>query len=347
MVFPRKAKVAVGCMMASVVSVSLLLSGWQGAKAEDIQPSLDEPAVATTGAPQAATKTAAPRPGAPPKEKWMRGQTGAGGTEYGRVIPEGPSDEAVNQPWPLATYGPEAEKEFAVKREPVFEFVQKPAVGRKDGTVTIAFESKGCCDATVAIEDQDGRIIRHLASGLLGANAPAPFQQHSRKQTLAWDGRDDFGSPVVDVAGCTVRVSLGLRAQYERSFYDHPDRKRGFQTAIAVDADGVYLYENNLVDYIRKFDHDGNYVRTLYPFAANRVKDIQGIRWQPLPPDGRKVPAKRGAFNNTLLPLTRSQFATFADRPIAGARVAAGGRLALGGDPRTVYLGTDGTTPGL
>ena len=228
----------------------------------------------------------------------------------------------------------------------MFEFVQKPAVARKEGVVAITFKSKGRCDATVAIEDTDGRIIRHLASGLLGANAPAPFQPDSLKQALTWDGKDDFGSPVADLAACTVRVSLGLKAQYERSFYDHPDRKRGFQTAFAVDADGVYLYDNNLVDYIRKFDHDGNYVRTLYPFAADQVKDIQGVLWQPVPPDGRKVPAKRGAFNNTLLPLTRSQFATFADRPIAGAMVVAGGRLALLGDPRTVYLGTDGATRG-
>ena len=65
------------------------------------------------------------------KEKWLRGQTGAGGTKYGRVIPEGPSDEAPNQPWPIVSYGPEAEKEFAIKREAVFEFVGKPTVSAK------------------------------------------------------------------------------------------------------------------------------------------------------------------------------------------------------------------------
>ncbi|HET6429899.1 MAG TPA: hypothetical protein VFJ30_15900 [Phycisphaerae bacterium] len=329
-------KGTVGAMigLAAVVAVSAFLVAMLA------------PGPGAQGAAPAAPTTQPAVPKAPLKEKWMRGQTGAGGTEYGRVIPEGPSEEAADQPWPPATYGPEAEREFAVKREAVFAFVGKPAVSGRDGAVVITFESRGRCDATVAIEDKDGRIVRHLASGLLGANAPAPFQKDSLRQRLAWDGKDDFGEPVAGLAGCTVRVSLGLKARYERSFYDHPDRKRGFQTAVAIDADGVYLYENNLVDSIRQFDHDGTYVRTLYPFAADKIQDIQGVPWQPVPPDGRKVPAKRGAFNNTLLPLTRSQFATFGDRPIVGAMVAAGGRLVLLGDPRTVYLGTDGTTRG-
>ena len=42
--------------------------------------------------------------------------------------------------------------------------------------VEIAFASKGWCDATVAIESTDGKILRHLASGVLGPKAPPPFQ---------------------------------------------------------------------------------------------------------------------------------------------------------------------------
>jgi len=159
-------------------------------------------------------KVDSPKPAPAKKQKWMRGQTGAGATKYGRVIPEGPSTEAPKQPWPLVTYGPEAEKEFTVKREAVFAFARKPAVARKNGKVEIAFESKGRCDATVAIEMNDGaagpRIVRHLASGLLGANAPELLQKNSLQQTLTWDGKDDFGRPVADIAACTVRVSLEL-----------------------------------------------------------------------------------------------------------------------------------------
>jgi len=43
----------------------------------------------------------------------------------------------------------------------------KVKVTRVGDKVTITFTSKGHCDATVAIEDTKGRIIRFLASGPL------------------------------------------------------------------------------------------------------------------------------------------------------------------------------------
>jgi len=55
--------------------------------------------------------------------------------------------------------------EFKVKREQVFGFAQKPKVSRDGDKVTISFASKGYCDATAAIENEEGKIIRHLASG--------------------------------------------------------------------------------------------------------------------------------------------------------------------------------------
>ena len=69
--------------------------------------------------------------------------------------------------------------EFKVKRESVFEFARKPTVTREGDRVTISFASRGACDATVAIEDSQDRIIRHLACGVLGKKAPPPFQRAS------------------------------------------------------------------------------------------------------------------------------------------------------------------------
>lgn len=169
------------CCVGAAVIASVSAAG------EARQPADRKPAKSS------AENTPKPAP-AKKKEKWMRVQTGSA-TEYGRVIPEGPSEEKVDQRWPLVTYGPEAKKEFAVKREEVFEFVGKPAVSRKDGTVTITFESKGRCDATVAIEDKDGLAIRHLASGLLGANAPEPFRKDSLRQALFGTGRTTSETP--------------------------------------------------------------------------------------------------------------------------------------------------------
>ncbi len=109
--------------------------------------------------------------------------------------------------------------EFTVKREAVFEFVQPPRVSRQGDAVTIAFESKAFCDATVAIEHADGRILRHLASGVLGDNAPPPFKKSSKAQTVLWDGKDDAGKYVDDKDSLTVRVSLGLKPQFERTMF--------------------------------------------------------------------------------------------------------------------------------
>jgi benzoyl-CoA reductase/2-hydroxyglutaryl-CoA dehydratase subunit BcrC/BadD/HgdB len=43
----------------------------------------------------------------------------------------------------------------------------------------------------VAIEDAQGKLVRHVVYGVLGANAPEPFQRNSLGQTVAWDGKND------------------------------------------------------------------------------------------------------------------------------------------------------------
>ena len=80
------------------------------------------------------------------------------------------------------------------ERENVFEFTKKPAVRLvgKD-RYEITFTVKGRCDATVGLVDGKGKVVRHLASGVLGANAPAPFQKKSLKQKIYWNGNDDLG----------------------------------------------------------------------------------------------------------------------------------------------------------
>src|SRR5262245_11584033 len=74
--------------------------------------------------------------------------------------------------------------EFKIKRQEVFEFSQKPQVSRSGRGVKISFASKAYCDASVAIENARGQIVRHLVSGVLGAKAPEPFSKNSLKQEL-------------------------------------------------------------------------------------------------------------------------------------------------------------------
>jgi hypothetical protein len=116
-------------------------------------------------------------------------------------------------------------EEFRIKREAVFEFAQKPAVKRQGDRIEITFAAKGFCDATVAIEDAGGGIVRHIASGVLGQNAPEPFQKNSLTQKLIWDGKDDEGKYIDDKDALTIRVSLGLAPRYERPLYWEPRRR--------------------------------------------------------------------------------------------------------------------------
>ncbi|MEX0702251.1 MAG: hypothetical protein WD069_09165 [Planctomycetales bacterium] len=194
-------------------------------------------------------------------------------------------------------------EEFRVKREQVFEFAEKPAVAVDGDRVTIAFATAGFCDVTVAIEDLDGRILRHLACGVLGPNAPDPFARNSKRQTLVWDGKDDAGRYVDDKSQVRARVSLGLDPRFERTLNWSPKKRMAPDRApIAVPApEGVYVYDGAPIDHVRLFDHGGDYVRTVYPFPAGKVSEVRGLQTHVFPHTGTELPLKVGFHQATLL----------------------------------------------
>ena len=270
-------------------------------------------------------------------------------------------------------------REFKVQREEVFEFARKPTLTRRGDDVTIAFETKAWCDVTVAIEHADpsassgqgGRIVRHLASGVLGLNAPEPFQWNSKAQTIVWDGKDDAGVYVDDKDAVTVRVSLGLKPRFERTLYWHPGKpasQGGYQAAsgqrllIAPAEEGVFVLDGGGVggfDHVRLFDREGNYVRAVYPFpnaGIAAIPDLVRHRHH----DGSTLPIKPNYAQTTLLksgpnsdPIRyrdgryqggggRQTFRGSAANDIA----VAGNRVALV-SRRLSRLGADGTSDGL
>ncbi|MGQ9662839.1 MAG: hypothetical protein ACUVWX_10975, partial [Kiritimatiellia bacterium] len=146
--------------------------------------------------------------------------------------------------------------------------------------MTISFAVKDYCDATIAIERDDGRIVRHLASGVLGPNAPEAFRSNALEQTIVWDGKDDLGRYVDDKDACFVRISLGFKPRVERHFLWSPHRRFSncghAPTCYAVAPfvarpEGVYVFDGSQHDYLRLFDHNGNYLRTIYPFPRSRL----------------------------------------------------------------------------
>src|SRR4051812_14832988 len=73
------------------------------------------------------------------------------------------------------------------------KFASPVSVTRVGLNHQIAFAASEPTDCAVAIADAQGKIVRHLAAGVLGANAPAPLHKDVLRQTLTWDGHDDRG----------------------------------------------------------------------------------------------------------------------------------------------------------
>ena len=200
------------------------------------------------------------------------------------------------------TLDAESPAEFSIRREQQFEFAVKPSMRWLGEVAEISFETTAFCDVAIAIENAEGRIVRHLAYGVLGANAPSPFLSGSKKQKLTWDGKDDQGNYLEDRDSYTLRVSLGLKPQFEKSLYWHPKKRTSSLPSIPYAApEGVFVYYPGPIGHQRLYSHDGDYQRTVYPFPANKVKDVKGLHWHNYPQDNIASPIKPTFLQNTLL----------------------------------------------
>ncbi|MCX7591271.1 MAG: hypothetical protein N2255_06540 [Kiritimatiellae bacterium] len=152
-------------------------------------------------------------------------------------------------------------------------FVGLPTASRSTTGTTISFEVDTPSDVEVAVLDSGGRVVRHLAAGVLGPNAPAPLQKGSLKQTLVWDGKDDQGKPVT-VGGLRVRVRLGLKPQLESFLLFEPDATPEVVN-LAVAPQGIYVFYHDATANgnqggikLALLDREGRHVRQIMPFSA-------------------------------------------------------------------------------
>ncbi len=235
--------------------------------------------------------------------------------------------------------------EFEVQREDTFEFAEKPTVTRDGDNWTIRFKTTAFCDVTVAVEDSTGRILRHLGSGVLGKNAPPPFRQNSLEQTLVWDGKNEQGEYIDDIGDMTVRVSLGLKPRFERSLLWAPYRRSSRHPSLmTASPEGVYVFDGQGMDHLRLFDREGNYIRTIYPWPAERIREVEELEWYDFPQLDSPKPLKRNAYRNTLLTAGRNGGHAFSctsqdgwTARAANAMAVGGGRIALA-DERLNWL---------
>lgn len=136
-----------------------------------------------------------------------------------------------------------------ISREENFEFAVLPALTDEGDRVAITFTTQGRCDVTITVKDRDGGVIRHLASGVLGSNAPAPFMKDTLFQRVYWDKKDNRGNTVT--TDCKIFVSLGLGAEHEMDIGWKP-------------VEGAYITK------------DGKYFRTLFPPPADAPESVMG-----------------------------------------------------------------------
>lgn len=208
----------------------------------------------------------------------------------------------------LKLMGPRAEKPAplpAPAAKPAF--ARKPQVRQAGRETTVRFAAKAATDIAVWVADAKGKVVRHLAGGVLGKGAPAPLTAGPLEQRLAWDGRDDDGKPL-PAGTYRVHVGLGLGAKFERIIGWRPGVGRIRSLAVAPGGKLLVFTGGASVDHgwgnamIRACDRTGRYARQVYPFSsALPIEKMRGVRAISLP-DGGWVPVIYNALNHSWLP---------------------------------------------
>ena len=158
-------------------------------------------------------------------------------------------------------------------------FAARPAAVKDGDKVRIGFTVSAPTDVEVAVLDSTGKVVCHLAAGMLGGPKPPPEPlKAGLAQTLEWDGKDDFGKPAAG-GPFKVRVRLGMKPAFDGFVGASPyalGANRGCIRGMVVDGEGnlyvlVQAYDTHFpgpID-IRVYDRTGKYLRTVMPYPAN------------------------------------------------------------------------------
>lgn len=176
---------------------------------------------------------------------------------------------------------------------------------RKGDNVEIRFTASEATDVEVTVQNNDGKIVRHLAAGLLGPNAPLPFKKDTLEQVLIWDVKDDAGRVVNGAV--KIRVRLGMKTELDK-YLGRGDAVFGPLRSVAVSDKGeVYVLASSWAGFGRMemmvLDRDGRYLRTIMPYSAKTPAERAKSLGQ-LTIDGQKVPVVYSGHAHTLVPLT-------------------------------------------
>ena len=164
-------------------------------------------------------------------------------------------------------------------------FTAAPQATRQGERIEIAFTLAAATDAEVAVLDARGKVVRHLAAGVLGGAKPPPAPLvPGLAQKLEWDGRDDAGNPAAP-GPFQVRVRAGMGVTFGRTLTDSPYFIGKVQGLASGEDGNLYVFHQTLhtgPQSVQVFDDRGQYVRTALPFPADLPREKLGdlIHWE-------------------------------------------------------------------
>jgi len=160
-------------------------------------------------------------------------------------------------------------------------FTTKPKVKKKAHSTSsgqgasfeISFAVSKKTDVEVAVVNASGKVVRHLAGGIIGTGKVVSPLKPGLEQALVWDMKDDFGKAVPE-GDYSVRVRAGMDVKFGRHIGEDP-YTFGSINSLTTDEDGrLYVTAcrggaGQNLDVLRAFNSDGGYYRTLIPFPAD------------------------------------------------------------------------------
>ncbi len=143
----------------------------------------------------------------------------------------------------------------------------QPVCVRDGEAYRIGFALDRYDDVVVRAIDEEGAILHNIACGVLGPNAPTPFQKDSLKQEILWDGKNADGQRIEGVHA--IEVAVGLQPKLENFVGYDPAQLTPYLRGLTIDKQGrVYVTLHTAHRYdpsILRFDRDGNFLEMVYP----------------------------------------------------------------------------------
>lgn len=155
-------------------------------------------------------------------------------------------------------------------------FSNAPTMKKTAANTVVSFAVASKTDVEVSILDARGKVVRHLAAGVLGGvkPPPSPFKK-GLSQSIEWDRCDDFGNPAAG-GPFKARVRAGLKVGFGRTVSDSPYMIATVR-GMATDRSGNLYIINQPFGYgsyyCQVFDKNGTYQKTILPFRADLPRE--------------------------------------------------------------------------